>query len=686
MTRQGSGPTGEPFLGSPATDSPAPHSGAAVGRIEAEVRRLRVLVEKREFAIALAAAQRLRAEVPENRDVLYMLVVSQRYLGKIADALVTSAEFEVLHPDYGRLFQERGHCLRAVDEKPGAIAAYQRAVALNQTLAASWKALKELYASIGDTRQADLADANAGKLASLPPPVVSATNILSEGDIYGAEDIVRRHLLAHPNDIEAMRLLARIGVRLDVLDDAEFLLESLLLAAPDYHAARFEYASVLIQRHKFTAALTEARKLLAIESENRDYRTIHANACVGLGRHEEALAIYRGLAGHAPQDAELRLSIGHALKTLGRQPEAVDAYRRAAAVRPNFGDAYWSLANLKTYRFTDDEIARMRAHESAPQTGSVDRYHLCFALGKALEDRSEFSESFGYYERGNALKRSETRFNIESIERTAMRQTAVCTQEFVAARRNVGCLRSDPIFIVGLPRAGSTLLEQILASHSQVEGTMELAEIPRLALHLSGREGNTEKSRYPAVLAELAPARLRELGEKYLEDTQVFRTGKLRFIDKMPNNFRHIGLIHLILPNARIIDARRDPMACCFSNFKQLFASGQEFTYDIEDLARYYRSYLQLMSHWDSVLPGKVLRIQHEYLVEDLEGNVRRLLAHCGLEFEPACLEFYKTERSVRTASSEQVRRPIFKEGLDQWRNFEPWLGPLQAALELPGR
>jgi tetratricopeptide (TPR) repeat protein len=402
---------------------------------------------------------------------------------------------------------------------------------------------------------------------------------------------------------------------------------------------------------------------------------------VGLGNHEEALRVYRELADDSPDVAEFHLSIGHALKTLGRQTEAIDAYRHSAAVQPTFGDAYWSLANLKTYLFTDDEIARMRAHESAPQTGPVDRYHLCFALGKALEDRSEFSESFGYYERGNALKRSETRFNIESIERTAVRQTAVCTHEFIAARRNVGCLRSDPIFIVGLPRAGSTLLEQILASHSQVEGTMELAEIPRLALHLSGREGNTEKSRYPAVLAELEPPRLREYGEKYLEDTRVFRTGKPRFIDKMPNNFRHIGLIHLILPNARIIDARRDPMACCFSNFKQLFASGQEFTYNIEDLARYYRSYLQLMSHWDSVLPGKVLRVQHEDIVEDLEGNVRRLLAHCGLEFEPACLAFYKTERSVRTASSEQVRRPIFKEGLDQWRNFEPWLGSFKAAL-----
>jgi tetratricopeptide (TPR) repeat protein len=653
----------------------------AVSQIETQVRHLRGLVEKRRFSDAFTAAEKLRLEVPENRDVLYVLAVSQRYLGRIADALVTSTQFEALHPDYGRLFQERGHCLRSVGESAAAIAAYQQAVALNQTLSASWNALKDLYSAQGDAKQAGLAAANAARLASLSPAVVSATNIFSEGDIYGAEDVVRRHLMADPGDIEAMRLLARIGVRLDVLDDAEFLLESLLLAAPDYHAARFEYAGVLIQRHKFTAALAEARSLLAIDAENRDYRTIRANACVGLGQHEEALAIYRDLAGSAARDAELHLSIGHALKTLGRQSEAVDAYRRAAAERPNFGDAYWSLANLKTYRFTDEEIARMRAHDSAPQTGPADRYHLCFALGKALEDRSEFSESFGYYERGNALKKSETRFNIESIERTAVRQTVVCTQEFFAARRNVGCLRNDPIFIVGLPRAGSTLLEQILASHSQVEGTMELAEIPRLALRLSGREGNTDKSRYPAVLAELEPARLRELGEKYLEDTQVFRSGKPRFIDKMPNNFRHIGLIHLILPNARIIDARREPMACCFSNFKQLFASGQEFTYGIEDLARYYRSYLQLMSHWDSVLPGKVLRVQHEDVVDDLDGNVRRLLSFCGLSFEPACLEFYKTARSVRTASSEQVRQPIFKEGIDQWRNFEPWLAPLKEVL-----
>ena len=652
-----------------------------VSRVEQEVRRLRGLLEARQFAECESAARCLLGEVPENRDVLYLLAVSQRYQGRIADALRTLEQFQALHPDYGRLFQERGHCLRAVGQNAPAIAAYQQAVMLNPTLSASWRALEVLYTSGGDANNARLAAANVAKLATLPRAVVEATNFFSEGEIYTAEEVIRRHLLAHPTDIEGMRLLARIGVRLEILDDAEYLLDSILLAHPDYHAARFEYAGVLVQRHKFLQALEQADRLIALEPTNRAYLTIRANACVGLGRHDEALAIYRELAAVGPGDADMHLSIGHALKTLGRQPEAIAAYRDAAVARPDFGDAYWSLANLKTYRFTEEEIARMREKVDARTTAVADRYHLCFALGKALEDRADFAESFAFYDRGNALKKSESRYRIETLERSVERQEEVCTREFFAARGGSGCQRPDPIFIVGLPRAGSTLLEQILASHSQVEGTMELAEIPRLALHLSGREGNTQESQYPAVLTGLPPERLRELGEKFLEDTQILRSGKPRFIDKMPNNFRHIGLLHLMLPNAKIIDARREPMACCFSNFKQLFASGQEFTYSLDDIGRYYRSYLRMMEHWDRVLPGKVLRVQHESVVADLEGNVRRILDFCGLEFEPACLEFWKTARNVRTASSEQVRRPIFTEGLDQWRNFEPWLGPLKDAL-----
>jgi tetratricopeptide (TPR) repeat protein len=650
-------------------------------RVESEVRRARALLEQRQLTEALAAAQRLLAEVPQNRDVLYIIAVSQRYLGCIADALITLAQFEALHPDYGRLFQERGHCYRALGEPAAAIAAYQRAVTLNPTLSASWNALEDLLRALNRKAEAEDAAASAAKLASLPPPVVSATNLLVEGQVYAAEQVVRQFLQTNGTHIEGMRLLAQIGAKLDILDDAEFLLESVLVFEPNYHAARFEYAGVLAQRHKYARARDETRTLLRLDPTHRGYRTSYANACVGLGDHEEALRMYRELMSEAPQAAELHLSIAHTLKTEGRQLEAIESYRAAARVQPSFGDAYWSLANLKTYRFTDDEIAHMRAQEVAPATSIVDRLHLCFALGKALEDRAEFAESFNYYRRGNALKKTPSRYNADQMERHLRLMASVCTGEFFAARAGSGCKRPDPIFIVGLPRAGSTLLEQILASHSQVEGTMELADIPRIVSQLQGRQHDPSRPRYPGVLSELSSEQLQRFGEKYIEDTRVYRSDKPFFIDKMPNNFRHIGLIHLILPNAKIIDARREPMACCFSNFKQLFAAGQEFTYSLEDIGRYYRGYVELMRHWDETLPGKVLRVQHEDIVDDLELSVRRILYFCDLPFERGCIEFYKTERSVRTASSEQVRRPIFREGVEQWRNFEVFLDPLKVAL-----
>ena len=650
-------------------------------RIEAEVRRARELVQKQQFAPALAAAEALLARVPENRDVLYLLAVSQRYLGRLPEALATLTRFEKIHPDYGRLFQERGHCLRAAGDTAGAVVAYRQAVFRNDTLFASWRALSELLPALGENDEAATAAAHVQTLARLPAEVVTATNMFVEGDLAPAEQLIRQYLLKHPKDVAAMRLLAQIGVKLDVLDDAQFLLESALTFAPECHAARYDYVNVLSQRQQHTRALAEVRKLLALEPDNVLYRTAYANACVGLGDLNEALRTFRELLPIAAQPADLHLSIAHALKTLGQQSAAIDSYHAAATARPGFGDAYWSLANLKTYRFTDDELTRMRAAEAGEGSAPVDRYHLCFALGKALEDRGEYAESFRYYERGNALKKKESRFSIGALERTVRAQQSLCTREFFAARAGYGCGRADPIFIVGLPRAGSTLLEQILASHSAVEGTMELAEIPRLVHHLNGREHSGQPGRYPAILEELDAESLRQYGEKYLADTQVYRHGTPFFIDKMPNNFRHVGLIHLILPNARIIDARREPIACCFSNFKQLFASGQEFTYGLEDIARYYRAYVDLMAHWDKALPGKVLRVQHEELVEDLESHVRRMLDFLGLPFEPACLEFYRTERSIRTASSEQVRQPLSRDGIDQWRKFEPWLGSLKAVL-----
>jgi tetratricopeptide (TPR) repeat protein len=462
------------------------------------------------------------------------------------------------------------------------------------------------------------------------------------------------------------------------------LLGAVLDLAPGYRVARREYAGVLAELHRYADARRELDALLEEEPDNQDLKTLYAFCCAGMGEHERAVELYRGLLQGAPADVELHLSIAHALKTLGQREEAIESYRRAALCRPDFGDAYWSLANLKTYRFTDEELSRIRAAESAPATGLIDRYHLNFALGKALEDRGEYGESFRHYERGNALKRAESKYRPEIIENNTRRQIEHCTQELFAGRRGWGAQNPDPIFIVGLPRSGSTLLEQILASHSQVEGTQELPNIQQIVHKLRGREPDMRDPRYPRILWQMTAEEVLNLGEHYLAGTRAYRTGKpgVRFfIDKMPNNFRHLGLIHLILPNAKIIDARREPMACCFSNLKQLFANGQEFTYSIDDIARYYRTYLELMRHWDDVLPGRVLRMVHEDVVDDLEGSVRRMLEYCGLEFEPQCVEFHKTQRSVRTASSEQVRRPLYREGLDQWKSFEPWLGPLKAAL-----
>jgi tetratricopeptide (TPR) repeat protein len=666
-------------MGEPATHSA--NAAAVSSSVETEVNRLRALLDSRRFADAEATAAALTLQVPQNRDVLYLLALSQRYQHKIAEALATLERLERHHPAFSRLHQERGHCYVTLKDAPRAIDSFLKGVQINPALPASWSLLEGLYRMTGRTQDAATAAAHVATLKSLPPEVVTATSLFSDGELLPAENIVRAYLLQHGNHVEAMRLLARIGIAREVYDDAELLLEGVLELAPDYQAARHDYARTLVERHKYQRAREELEALLKLDPGNRNYRTLYATSHVGLGEHEKAVAVYRELLKDAPQAAEIHLSLAHSLKTMGKRAEAIEAYRSAAAARPNYGDAYWSLANLKTYEFPGAEIEAMRAAEASTATAAVDRYQLCFALGKAYEDAGDYQESYRFYERGNALKRAESRYRPEVMETNTRRQKEICTREFFAGRAGTGDPRPDPIFILGLPRAGSTLLEQILASHSAVEGTQELAEIPRIVLELQGRDHDLQHPRYPDVLAHMTDQDFLRLGGKYLDDTRAYRTGKPRFIDKMPNNFRHIGLIHLILPNARIIDARREPMACCFSNLKQLFAQGQEFAYSIEDIARYYRTYLELMEHWNRALPGKVLRVLHEDVVDDLEGHVRQILDFCGLEFEPQCLEFYKNERSVRTASSEQVRQPIYRDGLDQWKNYGRWLGELENAL-----
>ncbi|HEY1492870.1 MAG TPA: sulfotransferase [Steroidobacteraceae bacterium] len=653
----------------------------APSTVELEVKRLRALVAAGKFGPLLQGTQALLLKVPENRDVLLLQAIAQRQLHDIPAALTTLEGLERLYPRYSRLHQERGQCHVVLRQAPEAIAAFLRAVHINPALPVSWSMLEGLYRLTGQAQESAQAAAHVATLSKLPSEVVTATALFSDGEFPEAELLVRGFLVRHGHHVEAMRLLARLGIERDALDDAQLLLEGVLDVAPDYAAARFEYAQVLSKRQLHQQAQEQVEKLLATEPANRNYRTLHAMTCIGLGQNERAVEMYRALLPDAPRPAELHLSIAHSLKTLGQREAAVEEYHKAASVREGYGEAYWSLANLKTYRFDDGELATMRAAEAAGETQLADRYHLCFALGKALEDRGEFSESFGYYARGNALKHSESRYRPEVFELNTQRQKQFCTHELFARHPGSGAARPDPIFVLGLPRSGSTLIEQILASHSAVEGTHELADIPRIVAGLQGRDWDIADPPYPGVLTRMSAADFQRLGEKYLADTAAYRSGKPRFIDKMPNNFRHIGLIHLLLPNARIIDARREPMACCFGNFKQLYASGQEFSYSIEDTARYYRTYLELMAHWNAVLPGRVLRVQHEDLVDDLEAQVRRILHYCGLAFETSCVEFHKTARSVRTPSSEQVRQPIYREGLDQWRNYEPWLAPLRAAL-----
>ena len=606
---------------------------------------------------------------------------------RVPEALAVLAQLEEAHPRFSRLFQERGHCHVLRRDAAAAIEALQQAVRLNPTLPASWDMLEQLFRMQGDTAQAASAAQHLAALNQLPAEVVAANSLFADGDLAPAEDVLRGYLRKDSGNLGAQHLLARILVERDLPDEAEYLLKSVIGSAPDYHAARFDYSVILLQRQKHVQARDEAATLVRLDANNREYLKQYAAACVGLGDHEPVIDIYERLLEGQPQSgtevAELRLWRANALKITGRQQDAIADYRASLASRPDYGVAWFGLANLKTYRFDDDDVAQMGAAESRSGTLDMDRIYLCFALGKAFEDRGEFGSSWAYCERGNSLRCAASRYRPEIADACVAGLKQVFTAEFLAARTGWGADQHAPVFIVGLPRSGSTLIEQILASHTQVEGTQELTEIGRYAAELCGRDPDCGLPLEPKAFEQMAADDARALGERFLAETRVYRRQKRPFfIDKMPNNFWHVGLIHMILPQSIIIDVRRDPMACCFSNLKQLFGTNnQEFTYGIDDVARHYRAYLELMQHWDDVLPGRVLRVHYEDLVEDIEGNVRRILHHCGLPFDPACLAFHETERSVRTPSSEQVRQPIGRQGLTQWQNYAPQLASLRDAL-----
>jgi len=638
------------------------------------------IVAKR-FDDALADLANLLRSDPRNVEALYMKAVCLRYTLQFDAALECLETLKSVAPEYGRAHQEEGHTYRDWGRLDNALQAYARACRFNPALESSWRGQLDIMRQKGLERQAIQVQGQLERLSKLPQPLIGVMDLIAQGHLLKAEDICRQFLQKVPHHVEGMRLLATIGLRLGVLDDAEFLLESATKLEPDNVQVRIDYIQALRKRQKFEQALDQARYLLETSPENVQFKSLFAVESMQAGDYETAVRVFDEILKAIPGDPVTLTSKGHAYKTRGQYEPAVSSYRAALASQPQYGEAYYSLANLKVYTFSDDEIRNMHVQESDRNVAHTDRIYLCFALGKAYEDAGDFATSFEYYQRGNHLKKSQSRYNAEQMSEELLAQREVCGAELFERRSGAGHSAPDPIFIVGLPRAGSTLLEQILSSHSQVDGTMELPNILSLSQSLRRRGRQSAASGYPQVLAELSAEELELFGQQFITDTKIHRKAAPFFIDKMPNNFRHIGLIHLILPNARVIDARRHPMACCFSGFKQLFAEGQEFTYDLEDIGRYYRDYVGLMDHWNEVLPGKVLRVHYEDVVADLEPQVRRLLDYCQLPFEQACVDYHKTERAVRTPSSEQVRKPIFKTGLEQWRHFEPHLDPLKMAL-----
>jgi tetratricopeptide (TPR) repeat protein len=544
------------------------------------------------------------------------------------------------------------------------------------------RALGAALRGMGEEAAAEEAELGAIQASTRDPVLVEAAAALLDNNIPIAERILRARLKEKPTDVAAIRMMAEIAGRLGRYGDAEKLLRRALELAPAFGAARANLATVLYRQNNPADAVAELDRLLSDDPDNAAHRNLKAAALGRIGGYEEAIALYESVLATHPAQPRVWMSYGHVLKTVGRQADSIAAYRKAIERAPGLGEVWWSLANLKTVQFTDADMATMRAALESDGISEDDRFHLHFALGKALEDAKDHAGSFGHYLQGNALRKAMLDYDSGEISSLVREAAALMDAAFFVERKGQGDPAPDPIFVLGMPRAGSTLIEQILSSHPMIEGTQELPDIAAMARRLGGRKMRGEETAYPACLADLSADALADLGAEYLERTRIQRkTERPLFIDKMPNNWAHTGFIHLILPNAKIIDARRHPLGCCFSNFKQHFARGQGFSYDLPDLGRYYRDYVAMMAVIDDALPGRVHRVFYEDMVENTEGEVRRLLDYVGVPFDPACLRFFENDRAVRTASSEQVRRPINRDGMEQWQAFEPWLEPLKTSL-----
>ena len=645
--------------------------------------QIKVALQNGDSGTACQLAKDARDMAPGDSRFVLMHGVALRRNGQHKEAepllrrILVEAEGLVL------AHHELGLALKGQGRLSEAIIALETAVRLQPSLKTAWRDLYELRASQGDdVAAADAYRRSLGSQQGLDPLLTKVLDLMQAGRLGAAEGICREYLKRRPHDVDAIRLLAEIGITLGMLDEAIVLLERCLALAPNFTIAQANYATALARRQRFDEALDRTGRLQIEQPDNLSHKVQHASILAMAGRFEQAHEKFEEVLTFIPDNARILTSYGHSLRYGGRGEDAAAAYQRAIAAEPDAGEAYWSLANLKTFKFADAELDGMRQRYAAMEKLSADRYHLAFALGKALEDKGDFAESFAAYADGNTIKNTFSSYTTERTSGEVDSMIEHCADGFLEPG---GHTSNEPIFILGLPRAGSTLLEQILASHSAVEATAELPLISQIAGELGGGRRRSEQNLYPQCLTSMSQDQRESLGQRYLDGASTYRTDKPFFIDKMPNNWVHIGLIKTILPNATIIDARRHPMAACFANFKQLFARGQEFTYGLEEIGHYYADYMRLMDHWHSVLPHGLMTVQYETVVEDLETQVRVLLDHCNLPFEEQCLRYYEKDRAVRTASSEQVRQPIYRDALSVWQRYEAHLDPLKAVLDERG-
>ena len=639
-------------------------------------------VKENRFDQALKLLEIILKDNPEHIDTLYLASVSSRYLKQFDKSMEYIQTLLANAPDMGRAYQELAHINRDMGNEKKAVTHYRQACELNPALLSSWNSLYKYFNENNNKPAADHALEQINKLKSLPGVLLYIEQILNEGRLGLAENKCREFLKKNPTHTYAMSLLSEIANRMGYFDDAEFLLEKAVSFKPNDGELRMKYASILRKKQKFAKTMEQVNILCEKFPDNLNYQAHKASEIMQNGDHEEAIILLEDIIKKNPYNFSTLTSKGHAEKTLGRSDEAIQSYQSAYKIKPDHGEAYFSLANLKTYSFTESELDTMRDQVKRVDLSLRDKAYFHFALAQGCEVIESFDEAFHHLEKGNNIKNKQSLYSIERMNKELQAQEDICNEEFFQNLGDGGFKTKDPIFILGLPRAGSTLIEQILASHSMIDGTLELPNILSIAQNLRGDDIYGKLGNYPKSLESLTQKQREDFGKDFINDTRMHRNDAPMFTDKMPNNFRHIGLIHLIMPNAKIIDARRYPLDCCFSMFKQLFAQGQEFTYGLEEAGNYYKSYVKLMNHWDKVLPNKILRVNNEDVIDDLEGQVKRILSFLEVPFEENCISFYETDRSVRTASSEQVRQPINKKGIGRWKPYAKHLKPLLESLD----